>query len=418
MRKRITFLGIIIISTSLITVSAQESSRVKKADHLTLKDIFRDIRVNPFIGVQKMKSNTDNNIDKGISEVFIDTYINSWSEFQKGEYTYLNDRKSILIEYYNKFNSEDWTFNYFTEITLNDNGQALEIYTDYADQIYTQYRFYYNENGRLDSLFSEEIEEESSFITEVRFFEITSDSLRFELTYFSDGAEFNSNNNFAVQRDGNYIEYYHFDDFIDRYTYYDMSLGDLSAVYSDDLFLIEGVNDEYYFSDGFYTPYSRTYFIEEGGIKTKLQTDYYESGNWITEEILSIGYNNEDRINELTHYSEEGNNIFYNERLRFNYEPTVSNELESNDYKIQLNQNYPNPFNPTTKITFELPNSSLVELKVFNMLGKEVATLSNTILSAGTHTVTFNASSLSSGIYYYQLRYEDQVQTKSMMLIK
>lgn len=83
-----------------------------------------------------------------------------------------------------------------------------------------------------------------------------------------------------------------------------------------------------------------------------------------------------------------------------------------------LSNNYPNPFNPSTKITYELPKSSEVILKVYDILGKEAATLINGSQSAGKHTVEFNAANLPSGIYFYMLRADNFTQVKKMALIK
>ena len=86
--------------------------------------------------------------------------------------------------------------------------------------------------------------------------------------------------------------------------------------------------------------------------------------------------------------------------------------------EFDLSQNYPNPFNPTTQISFTLPEQSFVELKVFNILGLEVANLVTKELPAGTYTEEFDASSLSSGIYLYKLNAGSFSEVKKMTLIK
>ena len=83
-----------------------------------------------------------------------------------------------------------------------------------------------------------------------------------------------------------------------------------------------------------------------------------------------------------------------------------------------LSQNYPNPFNPSTTIKFSIPQDGLVLLKVYNILGAEVASLVNGNKPAGTYNVTFDASDLSSGVYLYKLITPDFVQTKKMLLVK
>lgn len=85
---------------------------------------------------------------------------------------------------------------------------------------------------------------------------------------------------------------------------------------------------------------------------------------------------------------------------------------------FRLEQNYPNPFNPATTISFSMPTSDNVELKVYDMLGREVASLINGFRVAGSFRVDFNASHLSSGVYIYRLKAGDFVESKRMMLVK
>ena len=102
------------------------------------------------------------------------------------------------------------------------------------------------------------------------------------------------------------------------------------------------------------------------------------------------------------------------------YQTPTSNEATediANNYVLE--QNYPNPFNPTTNISFSLANAAPVKLTVYNLLGQEVATLiGGKVMTAGTHTVAFNASSLSSGVYIYRLEAGSFVSNKRMTLIK
>ena len=83
-----------------------------------------------------------------------------------------------------------------------------------------------------------------------------------------------------------------------------------------------------------------------------------------------------------------------------------------------LYQNYPNPFNPSTKIRYSIPQFSKVIIKVYDILGNEIKTLVNKEKPVGTYEITWNAANLPSGIYFYQLKSGNFIETKKMILLK
>jgi hypothetical protein len=87
-----------------------------------------------------------------------------------------------------------------------------------------------------------------------------------------------------------------------------------------------------------------------------------------------------------------------------------------NTYYLQ--QNYPNPFNPNTNIQFAIPQSSFVQLEVFNALGEKIDVLVSEQLSAGTYNFDWNAEGMTSGIYFYKLQTNGFVEAKKMILMK
>jgi len=102
-----------------------------------------------------------------------------------------------------------------------------------------------------------------------------------------------------------------------------------------------------------------------------------------------------------------------------NYEVIGINQISSNiPNNFSLKQNYPNPFNPNTIINYQLQKFSNVSLKVYDVLGNEVSTLVNQKQNAGSYEVGFNATALSSGIYFYTLKTEGFSETKRMLLVK
>ena len=101
---------------------------------------------------------------------------------------------------------------------------------------------------------------------------------------------------------------------------------------------------------------------------------------------------------------------------KYEYSNIIEVDITPNNY--WLSQNYPNPFNPSTKIKYAVPQTSAVILKVFDILGNEIETLVNEEKTVGDYEVEFDASNIPSGVYVYQLRTADFIQTKKMILVK
>ena len=112
--------------------------------------------------------------------------------------------------------------------------------------------------------------------------------------------------------------------------------------------------------------------------------------------------------------------MFYYSIIKYSQLVPTNNEEVSNNVpeRFYLEQNYPNPFNPSTTITYQVPKQSYVIIKIFDALGNEIETLVDEYKIVGRYEVDFNASTLPSGIYFYQLRAGSFVETKKMMLIK
>jgi len=144
--------------------------------------------------------------------------------------------------------------------------------------------------------------------------------------------------------------------------------------------------------------FERVGFVQGIGTTTELQNYVYRD-----EELLVGKY-----IYRLKQMDFDG---------AFAYSDEVEIEISQPDVFF-LGQNYPNPFNPSTTIKYSIPDAGVVTLKVYDLLGKEVSTLVNEHQQAGTFDVSFNGSSLASGVYYYQLKSGDFTETKKLMLTK
>jgi hypothetical protein len=98
--------------------------------------------------------------------------------------------------------------------------------------------------------------------------------------------------------------------------------------------------------------------------------------------------------------------------------PVSVDDHSIKNFNYTLYQNFPNPFNPVTTIRFELPKSEKVELKIYDMLGREVKTLYNKVAPAGIVDVDFNAGNLASGLYIYRIQAGDFVASRKLLLLK
>ncbi len=167
--------------------------------------------------------------------------------------------------------------------------------------------------------------------------------------------------------------------------------------------------------------------MEENNSGFEVQKAEYRSNE--TEIWNKIGFvKGKGNSNEPVSYSFEENNLQtgkYKYRLKqidyngnFEYFE-LNNTVEIGvPAKFDLSQNYPNPFNPVTKINFDIPESGLVKIKVYDLLGKEVATIINEIKDAGYYTISFDASKLSSGLYFYRLSSKGFSSVLKMVVLK
>lgn len=152
----------------------------------------------------------------------------------------------------------------------------------------------------------------------------------------------------------------------------------------------------------------------------KLFADGIENFSNYEVYLLDKNLNKFYNLNEKNEISLSPVHEKYEYQLLIGNESFIDNIKKGNvttEYAVY--QNYPNPFNPTTLIKYQIPdNNTLVELKVFNILGKEVKTIVNELQDSGMHEVEFNASSLSSGVYFYTIKAGSYSATKKMIFMK
>jgi 5'-nucleotidase len=204
-----------------------------------------------------------------------------------------------------------------------------------------------------------------------------------------------------------------------------LEFGVSMAEYNDELFpQVSGMSYWYNLAK---PPFSRIEYVEVGGVPLDPQQEYSITANEFLLTALSSMlpitiidpylYADSSEFQVLSEYIISQLTITPINRGNIVAGVKGIDEGELPE-QFRLEQNYPNPFNPSTKISYQLTVSSDVVLKVYDVLGNEVATLVDEYKPAGIYEIEFNASALTSGVYFYQLNAGDFVQTKKMILLK
>jgi len=157
-----------------------------------------------------------------------------------------------------------------------------------------------------------------------------------------------------------------------------------------------------------------TILFTEYNLLTTEDTIWIAPDNWIVQDIIPGQYVN---LDTLPFIQIDPIAIFGLETKLTDQIVSVAIEETIPDGFV-LKQNYPNPFNPSTKIKYSVPQTSQVQIKVFDVLGNEIETLISEEKPTGSYEVQFNASELSSGIYFYKLQAGNFIETKKMLLLK
>ena len=337
--------------------------------------------------------NEKGKIDSVIYELWKDT---AWVKVNIIHYSYDNDENllsrvysdsgKILITDINKYDSSgNPIYNEHVLVYLNDTTNTTREYDSqnrltkviirtgpYGHYSYDQKLYQYDSSGNINCLVFSIFDFQTNAI---------------DTEYKSPNYYFEFDNSGKLQKEIWYDSYN-----------LDTTNGEVSPLKYDDYNRIQ----ELYNGDQFF------HYDADGNLDT-LQVIHSGYGYLVNRAALIDSYGN-----KISFPNYSGKNVFYYSK-RF----TGVEKSQFVDKTFKLLQNYPNPFNPTTTISFDLPSRSLVSLKIFDILGRKVATIINSqVLSAGDYSKQWNASDFSSGIYFYQLKAGTFTQTKKLILLR
>ncbi len=161
-----------------------------------------------------------------------------------------------------------------------------------------------------------------------------------------------------------------------------------------------------------------TYIYDVYNNMIEMLAQWWDDSNWANGSKMTYTYDGNNNMIEKLWQDWNGSNWVNVERTTYSYIITGVEQLTDGIKTYSLSNNYPNPFNPSTIISYSVPEIEFVTLKVYDVLGSEVATLVNEEKSVGSYEVEFYGTEIVSGIYFYRLQAGNFIETKKMVLMK
>ena len=320
----------------------------------------------------------------------------AWANSQKISCTY--DGNNNLIEYlYNAWDGSNWLNSEKHSYSYGENNKPIDKLwkswdgTGWVDYIKTF--FTYDGNNNQIELFSQ-YWEDSDWVN-----------------LYKESHSYDENNNITEYFDQAWDGSTWLNSDRHLYTY------DINNNLIEDLWQNGWLNGN---NSGWVNLQMNSYTYDVNHNRTEWIIQYWEDSAWVNYynyKIMYIYDVNNNQIEELWQ-SWDGSDWVNSYKLIYSYIPTDVEEFTSEFNDYSLSNNYPNPFNPSTTIRYSISTTSQVIIKVFDILGNEIKTIVDGKMSPGKYEVLFDASGLSSGTYFYQLRTENFVQTKKMLILK
>ncbi|MFI5406814.1 MAG: T9SS type A sorting domain-containing protein [Nitrososphaerales archaeon] len=342
--------------------------------------------------------NSNNKLIQRFSEEWFTTY---WREYYRNDYSYSGPNQNLTqISNYSPSNN-NWALTSYTIYSWNPSNCLLSTTSYTLSTIfawyyyaYWRYEYYYDSSNVLIVKTGFSSYHGSPWANEIK-----------DLYYYDQ----NGNKNENIRQEWNSTNSIWVNDY--RYLYeYDSNNNLISTIYQDwqldslDWMNVWRENYTYTPQNNIATMFRENWTLETGWNNYVLRTYFYDSNyNW---------------VEKITFLWDESHWKNYYRHLATWIEPVSVWDTPNylNDY--YLSNNYPNPFNPSTKIKIKIPASDFVTLKVYDILGNEIAVLVNEEKPAGEYEIEFSENELPSGIYFYTLTSGNYSETKKMILMK
>ena len=394
-------------------------------------------------------------VNNNLTEVKTELWDGSaWEAYSRVTYGY--DNGIISVYTYQSWNGSQWLNNYRYSYTYDSWGYYTVFLQELGDSLswdnYYRYLYYRDDvTHKQDSVLIQSWDGsnwDNVQITKYQYNQQGKDSIRTTSTWSGTEWELAGRSVYTHDNVTNSYSYIYQDwsgsDWVDDYRYsytYDSNNLYLGRVYQTwDGFvwvyvdrIIYNYTAQNQYSDITYQDwdgatwigdYRYLYEYDSNGNYDKYTYQDYNMGNWVNSSLYDYLYDSNDNQTELKYQTWDGTIWVNFLRYRYFYELVSGVEEESIVNDFNLYNNYPNPFNPSTKIEFVIPQKSNVVLKIYDILGKEIATLLNSEMENGNHSINFNAENLSSGVYFYKIDVTSSEgnnsfsETKKMLLMK
>jgi len=340
-----------------------------------------------------------------------------------------------------------WFINTITNYKYDGNGNNIEEIAEYFNPHYNiptkiYKRFYdgfnrlideillHNEYGRLDSI-QRQTYFYDSLLTMTIIYQLLGNNLQqsWRTKYF-----YNTEGNLLEEIDQQYGDPDWYNEYKNSYSYNYLNYKINKKFYQFYNEMWSFVQQDSFFYDNQNRVIKDILYDESGKIFSIYETIFNSNSKetiWYSTSVYNdsleiiarwvYNYNIDSTLKEKLAYENRNDLQELSRKWEYIYAPLSQLTDVRNDnvfVSFYLSQNYPNPFNPSTKISWQSPEGSWQTLKIYDVLGNEVATLVDEFRNSGSYDIEYNASKLSSGVYFYQLKAGDYVETKKMIFLK
>jgi len=351
-----------------------------------------------------------------ISETYQNWDAIDWINFERYLYTFTDNK--LTEHLYQQWDGGNWTNDYRHQYTFSSNNLIEELYQTWGSGWVNEYRYQYtfSSNNLTEELYQTWQSGWLNSTLDLHTYDGNNNEIEIESKIWN-GSEWVIEERFTNQySNGNLMVVTLQEGWIDTIW---SNIGLYTKYYNYNNSLIEYISQYWHSANGWINQQRWLLSYTTDNQLLDWTTQFWYSAQWENFSKLKSVFDNYG--NQIIYAWEVWENSAWQNHVQLLFIYTLVSSVEEdllNGFNYSLSQNHPNPFNPSTKISWQSPTGSHQTIKVFDVLGNEIATLIDEYKPAGSYEINFDASKLSSGVYFYQLKAGNYLETKKMILLR